>query len=260
MDKAESVSLEMRNQKSGSGSPGSPDRPVSPSRRDVHKMFDRIAGRYDLLNHLLSANIDKRWRRKVARLLPDGDSLSVLDLACGTGDQLITLYDSGQVAEGTGIDLAEKMLAVGRAKISRLGLDNTLSLQTGDAGEIPFDNDRFDAVTISFGIRNMTDVNQTLSEMHRILRPGGRALILEFSLPGNRLLQSGYLFYLRHILPKLGAAISGDSSAYRYLNETIETFPHGPAFCELMTDAGFKAVSQTTLSAGIVSIYQGDKK
>ena len=105
----------------------------------------------------------------------------------------------------------------------------------------------------------MIDVNQTLREMHRILKPGGRALILEFSLPDNRLLRGGYLFYLRHILPKLGAIISGDNAAYRYLNETIETFPHGPAFCELMTDAGFQAVSQTKLSSGVASVYRGDK-
>ncbi len=282
MDLAESVSLQMKNESSGEkarsahsdiqtkpGQQAGPDRQVkpahrpegrhTPSRRDVHKMFDRIANRYDLLNHLLSANIDKRWRRKVAQLLPDGNNLRALDLACGTGDQLITLHETGRLADGTGIDLAEKMLDVGRVKIKRLGLDQRLALQTGDAGQIPFDADLFDAVTISFGIRNMTDVNQTLGEMHRILRPGGRALILEFSLPGNWLFQSGYLLYLRHILPTLGRIISGDNAAYRYLNETIETFPHGPAFCALMTDAGFVGVSQTTLSGGIASIYQGDK-
>lgn len=260
MDKTESVNLEMTNVNSESESHQTPNSPDSPSRRDVHKMFDRIASRYDLLNHLLSANIDKRWRKRVARLLPDGDNLSVLDLACGTGDQLITLHETGRVSQGIGIDLAEKMLNVGREKINRLKLDSSLSLQTGDAGKIPFGNDLYDAVTISFGIRNMTDVNQTLCEMHRVLKPGGRALILEFSLPANGLLRNGYLLYLRHILPKLGALISGDNAAYRYLNETIETFPHGSAFCALMTNAGFKAVLQTTLSTGIASIYQGDKK
>jgi demethylmenaquinone methyltransferase/2-methoxy-6-polyprenyl-1,4-benzoquinol methylase len=250
----------MIERKTGNGSPPAAEMPTAPSRRDVHKMFDRIADRYDLLNHLLSANIDKRWRRKVAFLLPESENLSVLDLASGTGDQLITLHESGRVSNGIGIDLAEKMLEVGRDKISRLKLDHILSLQTGDAGQIPFESDRFDAVTISFGIRNMIDATETLREMHRILKPNGRALILEFSLPDNRMLRSGYLFYLRHILPKLGAIISGDNSAYRYLNETIETFPHGPAFCELMTSAGFDSVSQTKLSTGVASIYRGDKK
>ncbi|MCD6248852.1 MAG: bifunctional demethylmenaquinone methyltransferase/2-methoxy-6-polyprenyl-1,4-benzoquinol methylase UbiE [candidate division Zixibacteria bacterium] len=260
MDKAESINLKMTNHDSAGGTPGNPQPPTAPSRHDVHKMFDRIASRYDLLNHLLSANIDKHWRQRVAQLLPDGDNLSVLDLACGTGDQLITLHETGRVGQGIGIDLAEKMLDVGRKKISRLKLNSSLSLQTGDAGKIPFGNDLYDTVTISFGIRNMTDVNQTLCEMYRVLKPGGRALILEFSLPANELLRNGYLFYLRHLLPKLGALISGDNAAYRYLNETIETFPHGSAFCALMTNAGFKAVSQTTLSTGIASIYQGDKK
>lgn len=232
---------------------------VSPSRRDVHKMFDRIANRYDLLNHLLSLNVDKRWRRRVGRMLPEGDGLSVLDLACGTGDQLIALHQGGLVAEGIGIDLAERMLEVGREKIDRLQLGHRLSLQIGDAGKIPFDDDRFDAVTISFGIRNMTDVSRTLGEILRVLKRDGRTLILEFSLPTGRILRAGYLFYLRHILPRLGAIISGDSAAYRYLNETIETFPHGTAFCQLMTDAGFTNVSQTSLSGGIASIYRGDK-
>ena len=259
MDKARSVNLEMSNQNSGNGSNNNPNRPASPSRHDNWKMFDRIANRYDLLNHLLSANIDKRWRRQVARLLPKGDNLSTLDLACGTGDQLLTLHESGRVTEGIGIDLAEKMLAVGREKISRLNLDGKLSLQTGDAGLIPFEDERFDAVTISFGIRNMIDVQQTLREMYRVLKPGGRALILEFSLPSNHFFRSLYIFYLRHILPRLGAIISGDSSAYRYLNETIETFPHGDDFCRLMTDADFASIIAKPLSLGIATIYRGDR-
>jgi len=209
-------------------------RPDPPSRRDIWKMFDRIAARYDLLNHLLSADIDKRWRRRLATMLPGGGNLSVLDLATGTGDQLLTLAADGRVTNGIGIDLAEQMLAVGREKIRRLNLDRQLSLQHGDAENIPFNTNRFDAATIAFGIRNMTDVRRTLIEMHRVLKPGGRALILEFSLPRN--------------------------TAYRYLNETIETFPHGTAFCELMTKAGFSSVKHTPLTMGVATIYCGDKK
>ena len=234
--------------------------PQGPSRRGVHKMFDRIAGRYDLLNHLLSANIDKRWRRKVAALLPPGDNLAVLDLAAGTGDQLISLHDSGRVAEGIGIDLADRMLEIGREKIKSLGLSDKLSLEHGDAQEIPYPDGRFDATTISFGIRNMTDVPRALAEMRRVLKPGGRSLILEFSLPPARLVRGPYLFYLRRILPKLGAAISGDGSAYRYLNETIETFPHGLLFCDLMRKVGFEDVDHKRLSFGVATIYWGDRK
>ena len=237
-----------------------PSRHDPPSRRDVWKMFDRIAARYDLLNHLLSANIDKRWRRRLATMLPGSGNLSVLDLATGTGDQLLALAADSRVTNGIGIDLAEQMLAVGREKIGRLNLDRQLSLEHGDAENIPFDTNRFDAVTITFGIRNMTDIRLTLTEMHRVLKPGGRALILEFSLPRNRLVRAAYLFYLRRILPGLGAVISGDSAAYQYLNETIETFPHGTAFCELMTEACFNSVKHTPLTLGVATIYCGDKK
>jgi demethylmenaquinone methyltransferase/2-methoxy-6-polyprenyl-1,4-benzoquinol methylase len=222
-------------------------------------MFDRIAGRYDLLNHLLSVGLDRRWRKRVASLLPPGENLHVLDLACGTGDQLIALAASGRVARGVGLDLAEQMLTIGREKISRHCLDQILSLQTGDAENLPFDQNGFDAVTIAFGIRNMTDVKRTLDEMLRVLKPQGRALILEFSLPQRRIVRGPYLFYLRHVLPRLGSIISGDSAAYRYLNETIETFPHGEAFCRIMRDTGFTGVTFIPLTMGIVSIYQGDK-
>ena len=222
-------------------------------------MFDRIAARYDLLNRLLSAGIDRRWRTELTRRLPSGDSLVVLDLACGTGDQLIALAGSGRVARGVGLDLAEQMLAIGREKISQLKLDQILTLQTGDAEKLDFANDTYDAVTISFGIRNMTDVRRTLVGMLRVLKPGGRALILEFSVPSRQAVRGPYLFYLRHILPRLGALISGDSAAYRYLNETIETSPYGEAFCKIMTEVGFIRISCTPRTGGIVSIYQGDK-
>jgi len=222
-------------------------------------MFDRIAGRYDLLNHLLSAGLDRRWRKRVASLLPSGDNLHVLDIACGTSDQLIALAASGRVTHGIGLDLAEEMLAIGRHKIRQRGLEQILSLQTGDAEILPFDQSSFEAVTIAFGIRNMTDVPRTLGEMLRVLKPKGRALILEFSLPQSRLVRGPYLFYLRYVLPHLGAIISGDNAAYRYLNETIETFPHGEAFCQIMRDTGFTGVTFKPLTMGIVSIYQGDK-
>jgi demethylmenaquinone methyltransferase/2-methoxy-6-polyprenyl-1,4-benzoquinol methylase len=231
----------------------------TPSRREVWKMFDRIAHRYDFLNHFLSLNRDVAWRRKMAAALPDGDALEVLDLATGTGDQLISLHQSGRVRSGTGIDLAEKMLEIGRQKIARLGLDGALDLRSGDAEAIPFDDNSFHATSISFGIRNVLDVNKSLAEMYRVLRPGGRALILEFSLPSNRLIRRLYLLYFRHVLPRLGRLVSGDAHAYNYLNQTVETFAHGDEFCELMRTAGFHNVKATPLTFGIASIYQGDK-
>ena len=231
----------------------------SPSRHEVWRMFDRIAHRYDFLNHLLSLNRDVAWRKRLIRHLPDRPELTLLDLATGTADQLLTLYDCGRVKAGIGIDLSEKMLAIGREKIARRELQAKLSLESGDAEQIPFENDRFDAVTMSFGIRNVTDVPHTFREMRRVLNPGGRALILEFSLPKSRLLRRIYLCYFRRILPYLGGLVSGDSHAYRYLNETVETFPYGKEFCDLMRDAGFSKVSFTPLTFGIATIYRGDK-
>ncbi|MBU0982521.1 MAG: bifunctional demethylmenaquinone methyltransferase/2-methoxy-6-polyprenyl-1,4-benzoquinol methylase UbiE [candidate division Zixibacteria bacterium] len=222
-------------------------------------MFDRIARRYDFLNHMLSANRDVKWRRQLADLLPDGENLRVLDLATGTGDQLLSLYDCQRVADGVGIDMADRMLDIGRKKISDRGLSDKLQLRTGDAQQIEENDHAFDAVTISFGIRNMSDVREALAEMFRVLKPGGRALILEFSLPSNTLMRRLYLLYLRHILPRLGRAISGEDGAYRYLNQTIESFPYGDEFCRLMRETGFTNVADNKLTLGVASIYQGDR-
>jgi demethylmenaquinone methyltransferase/2-methoxy-6-polyprenyl-1,4-benzoquinol methylase len=193
-------------------------------------------------------------------MLPERSELDVLDLATGTGDQLITLAATGRLRSGIGIDLAEKMLAIGREKILAKQLDGMLTLQTGDAGAIPFPDNSFDAVSITFGIRNVSDVPAALRELYRVLRPNGRALILEFSLPRNGFIRRSYLFYFRHILPRLGGLISGDSHAYRYLNQTVETFPYGAAFCSLMKDSGFTSVQATELTFGIATVYSGDKR
>lgn len=222
-------------------------------------MFDRIAHRYDFLNHFLSFNRDRAWRKKLAAQLPEGDRLDVLDLATGTADQLLTLFASGRVATGTGVDPAEKMLAVGREKIARLNLTDKIKLVTGSAEMIPAADGSFDAITISFGIRNVTDVLRALGEMHRVLRPGGRVLILEFSLPKNGFIRRGYLLYFRKILPRLGGIISGDRYAYRYLNETVETFPYGEAFCDLMREVGFGDIVAKPLTFGVATVYRGDK-
>lgn len=230
------------------------------TRREAWKMFDRIAHRYDLLNRLLSFGRDVAWRKRVARHLPPGGSLSVLDLATGTGDLLISMVTQrGGIAEALGIDLAEKMLAVGKEKLRRRRLDGQIRLQPGDAADIPFEDDHYDAVTIAFGIRNVPDVPLALREMRRVLKPGGRVLILEFSLPANYLVRHIYLFYFRHILPLVGSLISGDSYAYRYLNRTVEIFPYGQEFLNLLTAAGFENVGMTPLTFGVATIYQGDK-
>ncbi len=231
-----------------------------PSRHEAWKMFDQIARRYDFLNRLLSFGIDVSWRRKMAHFLPPHRNQHVLDLATGTADQILFLFEkSDKVKSGVGTDLAEKMLKIGREKIDRRGLSELVSLKIGDATDIPAGDNEFDMVTISFGIRNVIDVPTALREIYRVLKPGGRVLILEFALPQNRLIRGAHLFYLRHVLPRIGGFVSGDTRAYRYLNETIETFPYGDAFCNLLKAAGFTAVDAHPVTFGVVMIYQGDK-
>jgi demethylmenaquinone methyltransferase/2-methoxy-6-polyprenyl-1,4-benzoquinol methylase len=234
-------------------------RPV-PSRHEVWRMFDRIAGRYDFLNRILSMRQDVLWRRKMARALPPGRNLRVLDLATGTGDVLLQLcQDQGKIAHGAGVDMSGNMLALGKLKIAQRKLDNILSMVRGDASMLAVQDNTVDAVTISFGIRNVIEPVAALREMRRVLRQGGRALVLEFSLPPNAVLRAGYLAYFRHVLPAIGGAISGDSHAYRYLNTTVESFPYGQAFCDLMVTAGFTNVQMLPLTFGIATLYTGDK-
>jgi demethylmenaquinone methyltransferase/2-methoxy-6-polyprenyl-1,4-benzoquinol methylase len=237
-----------------------PHRNVSPSRAESWRMFDRIARRYDLLNRLLSCRCDVAWRNKVAEYLPDRSNQCVLDIATGTADLLLSLFRrSRQVGSGIGIDMSPKMLELAREKIAGRQLDNKISLVRADALRLPFANGSFDAVTIGFGIRNVPDVPAALAEMHRVLKPGGKVLVLEFSLPRNRLMRRLYPFHLRGIIPRLGALISGDGYAYRYLNETVETFPYGDQFCDLMKQAGFCNVSAVPLTFGIATIYHGSR-
>lgn len=232
-----------------------------PSRRQVWRMFDRIAGRYDLLNRLLSMGRDVAWRKRMARYLPPGDALHLIDVATGTADVLLFLHGrSGRIRRGTGVDMSSGMLARGREKIHRRGLDHDLALVRGDAVQLGLRENAADAVTIAFGIRNVVDVDAALREMYRVLKPGGRALILEFSLPSVRWLRRFYLFYFRHVLPRIGGIISGDRDAYRYLNATVESFPYGETFCALMRDAGFRDVHAQPLTFGIASLYAGDKQ
>ncbi len=232
----------------------------SPSRSHAAKLFDRIAGRYDLLNRLLSAGRDVAWRKRMIQHLPAGDQLHALDLATGTADVLLTLLDRAPRVRGAvGLDLSAGMLAVGMRKIRRRKLSGRAALVRGDALLLPLPKELFDAVTIAFGIRNVTDVLAGLREIQRVLKPGGRALILEFSLPENALIRAGYLFYFRHILPRIGGLISGDAKAYRYLNQTVETFPYGEEFRALMREAGFETVTACPLTFGIATLYLGDK-
>lgn len=233
--------------------------PGGPSRRQVWKMFDQIADTYDLVNRLLSFRRDVAWRKRLALRMPSGPT-RVLDLATGTCDVPLALRrHCGERVRGTGADMSGGMLRGGKRKLEAAGLSGTFSLVRADATRLGFAGASFDAVTIAFGIRNVVDVDAALREMLRVLRPGGRALILEFSLPKNVLFRAGYLLYFRHILPRLGGAVSGKPAAYRYLNETVEAFPYGGAFCERMEQAGFHGITAGALTFGIATLYEGTR-
>jgi demethylmenaquinone methyltransferase/2-methoxy-6-polyprenyl-1,4-benzoquinol methylase len=226
----------------------------------VGQMFDRIAPTYDLLNHLLSLGRDYAWRRRAAQELGEDAVLTVIDLATGTGDLLLSLLKTRIDIDGAvGLDVSESMLDLCREKLARRGLAERVELVCGDAAVTPFPDGTFDAATMGFGIRNMPDAQQTLREMHRILKPGGKALILEFSLPQNRVWRWCYLKYLRRVVPLLGAFISSDRRAYRYLNTSIEGYYQAEDFTALMQNAGFRDISVIPLTFGVASIYRGVK-
>jgi len=225
----------------------------------IWKVFDAISPSYDRINAILSFGQDRRWRQKAAAYLPD-KNVDLLDIASGTGDQLIACLESkARIRSAAGIDLSSEMLKIAQTKIAQKPYSAKVKLQRADALHLPFPPKSFDACTTSFGIRNIPDPLAALAEMHRVLKPQGRGLILEFSLPPKPI-RPFHLLYLRHILPKIGAFFSKHESAYRYLNETIETFPYGEAFCRWMKEAGFSSIRHIPLSLGAVALYIGDKR
>jgi demethylmenaquinone methyltransferase/2-methoxy-6-polyprenyl-1,4-benzoquinol methylase len=231
-----------------------------PSRENVWKMFNRISNRYDLLNRLLSLRQDVAWRKQLVRNLPDVREQQILDLATGTADVLWSFFShSTRLKYGVGIDMAKEMLALGREKLSGINPVDSAILFPADVEFLPFKNNQFQAVSIAFGIRNVMNVRAGLAEMYRVLADGGRVLILEFSIPRNMIIKKIYLFYFRHILPRIGGFISGDRDAYQYLNETVETFPYGEAFCHQMREVGFQDVRGIPLTFGIATLYRGDR-
>jgi demethylmenaquinone methyltransferase / 2-methoxy-6-polyprenyl-1,4-benzoquinol methylase len=233
--------------------------PTVPSRANVHQMFDRISRRYDMLNHLLSFGLDFYWRRRAVAKLDQKPNQRILDLACGTGDlALAAAHRLNNGCRVIAIDKAPQMLQLAANKIARRHV-NSISLALGDGITLPVKNASFDAAMIAFGIRNMPDTSVCLREIHRLLNPGGKAIVLEFSLPSNQLLRWLHRFYLRRIVPTVGRIVSGDEYAYSYLDQSIETYAQGEAFCDLMRSAGFVEVIAEPVSFGIVTIYAGRK-
>ena len=246
----------------------------------VRSMFNNIAPTYDKLNHILSLNIDKIWRKKAVKRIvkklknSETENLKtnsqifrfsdsqiqkdsqVLDVACGTADSTIALARAG-ISSVTGVDISEEMLKVGETKVAAQNLDSVINLQVEDCENLSFDDDSFDAAFIAFGIRNFEDKRNGLRELRRVLKPNGHLLILELSVPQNKILLSLYKLYFLHILPFIGKKISGDSMAYTYLPQSVMNFPKPKDFLAMMEECGFKNVKQKALTFGLCRMYEG---
>jgi demethylmenaquinone methyltransferase/2-methoxy-6-polyprenyl-1,4-benzoquinol methylase len=225
--------------------------------RRVRAMFDSIAPRYDLLNHLLSVNIDKLWRARVVRELRPvlrQPGATALDVCCGTGDLAIALAAEAGPHAVTGLDFSAPMLRIATTKVA-----SRVALLQADASAMPFSDQQFDAVTVAFGLRNLASPEKGLAEMYRVLKPGGRVAILEFSQPVVPVVRELFAFYFHHILPRVGGLISGSYGAYQYLPESVKHFPDQPSLEEAMNAAGFVDTSYRNLSFGIAALHQGKR-
>ena len=226
----------------------------------IRKLFDNIAGDYDRLNHILSLNIDKSWRRKAVKEIADTvEPLNILDEACGTCDFTIEIVKGApQGSKVTGIDLSEGMLQIGREKCRKEGI--TAELQTGDCEAMPYDEGTFDRIGVAFGVRNFENLSKGLTEMLRVLKPGGKLVILELSIPRNPIIRWCYKLYFLKILPAIGGWVSGNRGAYEYLPSSVLRFPAPEKFMEMMQEAGFEQVRKKSFTMGICHMYLGIKK
>ena len=227
-------------------------------KEQVAEMFDNIAHKYDFLNHILSMGIDILWRKKAIQLLKPYKPKQILDIATGTGDfalEALALNPDKII----GADISRDMLAVGVEKIKKKGLQDKISFQYGDSENLPFETDSFDAITVSFGVRNFEDLEKGLSDMRRVLKPKGAVAIIEFSKPKSFPIKQLYSFYFKNILPGIGKLISKDARAYTYLPESVEAFPHGVDFVKIMDKVGYTNVKAYPLTFGIASIYLAEK-
>lgn len=231
-------------------------------KKNIEHMFDSIAPEYDRLNHLMSLNMDKLWRRKALQKIVTKDkSQKILDIACGTGDFSIAIAEhANQLTEIEGIDISEGMLEVMRTKLARRGLDGRVSARLGDSESLPYPDNSFDRVTIAFGIRNFEHREKALEEILRVLKPCGRLVILELSIPTNALVRFAFKFYFTKFVPLIGGKISGDKGAYSYLPDSVIKFPGKKEWIATMEACGFDQVTHKAFTFGICRMYTGEKK
>ena len=238
-------------------SPVTPYKPPADEgkREQVERMFDNISPYYDLLNRVLSLGIDRRWRRRAVGLLPRKPALHVLDMATGTADLAIEIVRQRPDARVTGIDISRDMLSRGREKLADLGLEYTIELRTGASEDVDAPDDHYDAATVAFGVRNFDDVVGGLRELRRVIKPGGRIIVLEFSRIRTFPLEQAFDLYFGRVLPWIGNTYSSDPRAYRYLYESVQAFPDGKEFANLLEAAGFQQPSWQPLTLGICTVY-----
>ena len=227
-------------------------------KQQVATMFDRIAFRYDFLNRFLSAGIDIYWRKRAISELKLASPRTILDMATGTGDMAIMMSKRLKEAEIVGIDLSNGMLDIAREKIAKLGLADKIIMKQGDSEHIDFPSGSFDAVTVAFGVRNYQNLQKGLQEMLRVLKPGGKLVVLEFSRP-KQPVKMFYDLYMQRICPMFGQLFSKNGEAYRYLNNSVKAFPQGTEFTGIMKEVGYQKVYSKRMTSGICSIYCGTK-
>lgn len=233
---------------------------IRPKGEQVREMFDSIAPAYDRLNDIMSLRVARLWRKKMAGIVAGMRPKRVLDLATGTGDMAVVLAKRIRNARITGADPSEGMLEVAKQKIAKKQLSGRISLEVAEAEELPYEEGRFDAVTVAFGVRNFHDIAGGLREMHRVLRKGGMAFIMEFSMPRGKIFGPVYRFYFYKWLPLIGGRVSGDKEAYTYLPESVAEFPDWETFTELLWECGYANVKSKSLFLGIARIYKGEKR
>lgn len=228
-------------------------------REQVEQLFDNIAPTYDALNHTLSFGFDRAWRRKAIRALTTFSPTSVLDVATGTGDFALAIARKLKLRQVMAVDISEGMMRVGQEKATREGLHDVVRFQKEDCSHLSFSDNSFDAVTVTFGVRNFEDLDACLREMHRVLRKGGHLVLLELSYPHNRLWRALFSIYSKVVMPIVGRLISGDDSAYTYLPETMAAFPQGEVMRNILLKNGFTQASFRRLTMGICTLYIAEK-
>ena len=242
------------------------------NKKTIGSLFDRIASKYDFLNHLLTLNIDKIWRKRAVKEIGKSEffknkskvqynnsDIKGLDVATGTCDLTIEILKQYQDVNVVGIDLSEKMLEIGNGKINKTGLQNKITLMQQNVEQLTFQDNGFAFVTCGFGVRNFNDLNKGLKEMYRVLRPKGKIIILEFAYPENLFVRFFYNVYFTYILPFIGKVISKDNTAYKYLMKSVKDFPKGEEFLKHMKNCGFENLSYKNLTFGIATVYTGEK-